>query len=1040
MAISTQSIRQHLQAFDFKSLFVESTPDGLGWNNYTSRLQSYDLDGVRYNFTPIAEQGGMVIVQCEANDGNIPSTGARRKIDKHITELAFEHIIIFVDGDKSTSLWVWVKREDGKSKSRTHTYRKGQLADALLQKLAGIAFDIKELDDEGKVSIAAVTSKVKKAFDVETVTKKFYDQFKTEHSSFLKFLQGVQDTAGRDWYASVMLNRLMFLYFIQQKGFLNGDTGYLQTKLEAMQGEGRNYYREFLLPLFFEGLACEESERTAEVNRLLGKIPYLNGGLFLPHEIEEKHKKNTPGDQIAIPNEAFVNLFNFFDKWDWHLDVREHRAGNEINPDVLGYIFEKYINQKEMGAYYTKEDITGYICKNTILPFLLDKAGVNVKAVMRDVEPYIYDAVSTADYLPTETEREYTARRKRYEQIKTDFAAGKIASVNDLVTYNLDIIAFAEDWLRGLDDSTALGYFYFDCLTKLTVLDPTCGSGAFLFAAMNILEPLYELALDKMRRFADPVRHLAFVDELKRVDAHPNRRYFVYKSIIVNNLYGVDLMEEAAEICKLRLFLKLVAEIEDVKQIEPLPDIDFNIRAGNTLIGFATQSEIHGRLFATEELKRKVAEADRALTNFRQLQTRLGISAQVFKKAKADIEDQLDSIRDDLDQSLMEDYGQSDLVAFRKSRLPFHWYVEFNHVMANGGFDVIVGNPPYVEYSKVKKDYTVQGFSTEKAGNLYAFVIERCLIIMRERGRAGMIVQLSAICTDRMKPLQDFYLRHSQILWASAYDDRPGKLFDGLEHIRATIIINAKGPVDEGRQHTSNLLRWYSDCRDTLFELIPYGEISELKIPGSFPKISDSRLKSIVVKLRSLPRTLAITHNEKSSNIVYYYRSPLYWIRSMDFLPHFTSKDAKRSVHHFKDFGLTQKKYAPVVGCIINSTLFYIWFIVYGNGRNVAIRDIITLPIPETLLTDNALQTFKQLFADLMDDYRRHSVMKTRKDGVMYQEFYPSFSKPIMDEIDRVLAQHYGFSDEELDFIINYDIKYRMGKDAENDNAEADDA
>jgi hypothetical protein len=205
------------------------------------------------------------------------------------------------------------------------------------------------------------------------------------------------------------------------------------------------------------------------------------------------------------------------------------------------------------------------------------------------------------------------------------------------------------------------------------------------------------------------------------MNTHNNRKYFVYKSIIVNNLYGVDIMPEAVEICKLRLFLKLVAEIDDVERIEPLPDIDFNIRSGNTLVGFATQQEIHGRLFATEELKRKVADADRALTNFRNLQTRLGVKSEVFKKAKKDIEGQLEAVRKNLDESLMEDYGQSDLKAFRDSHDPFHWYLEFNHVLSNGGFDVIVGNPPYVEYSEVKDTYTVKNFVTEKTGNLYAF-------------------------------------------------------------------------------------------------------------------------------------------------------------------------------------------------------------------------------------------------------------------------------------------------------------------------------
>src|SRR5690606_23621933 len=122
MTISTKNLRQYLQEFEFKRLFIEE----LGWNNYTSRIRDFQLDGMTYKFSPVAEQGGMVIITCEAPDGNIPPKGARDKIDKYITQLAFEHIVIFVDGEKSTSLWLWIKHEDGKSKARTHTYRKGQ--------------------------------------------------------------------------------------------------------------------------------------------------------------------------------------------------------------------------------------------------------------------------------------------------------------------------------------------------------------------------------------------------------------------------------------------------------------------------------------------------------------------------------------------------------------------------------------------------------------------------------------------------------------------------------------------------------------------------------------------------------------------------------------------------------------------------------------------------------------------------------------------------------------------------------------------------
>ena len=139
-------------------------------------------------------------------------------------------------------------------------------------------------------------------------------------------------------------------------------------------------------------------------------------------------------------------------------------------------------------------------------------------------------------------------------------------------------------------------------LTSVSILDPTCGSGAFLFAVLNILEPVYIACLEVMRGLLDdlkrskrkhrPEKMSDFRKILEQVESHPSERYFILKSIIINNLYGVDIMEEPVEICKLRLFLKLVAQLESYEQIEPLPDIDFNIRAGNTLVGFASLGDV----------------------------------------------------------------------------------------------------------------------------------------------------------------------------------------------------------------------------------------------------------------------------------------------------------------------------------------------------------------------------------------------------------------------------------------------------------------
>ena len=334
-----------------------------------------------------------------------------------------------------------------------------------------------------------------------------------------------------------MLNRMMFIYFIQKQGFLDNDPDYLYNRLQqikATRGKDRfqTFYRLFLLRLFHEGLGQPEAERAPELAELLGRVPYLNGGLFDVHDLERDNPK------IHIPDNAFEQIFAFFDAYQWHLDDRPLHKDNEINPDVLGYIFEKYINQKQMGAYYTKEDITGYISRNTIIPFLFDqakkdcsiafKAGGGVwRLLSDDPDRYFYESVrhgitydlnkdetltdkrklpheiaeglndvsqrggwnepASPDYaLPTETWREHVARRQRYEEIYSKLESGEITSINDLITYNLDIEKFAQDVITSSEGPELVRAFW-KALNRVSVLDPTCGSGAFLFAALNIL-------------------------------------------------------------------------------------------------------------------------------------------------------------------------------------------------------------------------------------------------------------------------------------------------------------------------------------------------------------------------------------------------------------------------------------------------------------------------------------------------------------------------------------------------------------------------
>ncbi len=172
------------------------------------------------------------------------------------------------------------KPEAGKPAScREHTFHQNQSGDALLQKLEAISFT---LEEEERLSLPDVTGRTRTAFDVERVNQdRFYDRFKAEHAQFFQFITGITDRADHEWYASVMLNRLMFVYFIQRKGFLDGDTEYLRNRLNQMRAEyGRDkfysFYRYFLLRLFHEGLGGRS--RSKELEKLAGKIPYLDSG------------------------------------------------------------------------------------------------------------------------------------------------------------------------------------------------------------------------------------------------------------------------------------------------------------------------------------------------------------------------------------------------------------------------------------------------------------------------------------------------------------------------------------------------------------------------------------------------------------------------------------------------------------------------------------------------------------------------------------------------------------------------------------------
>lgn len=1077
---------------DFKELFVSE----LGWNRYRgyAQLPSIPVDDKEYNITSIAERNGFQILYCEVDE--IPTQSLAKKIDTKLRRQALDYICIYRLRGTAHDLWTVPVRINEKRDLVFVEYDNAN-AEVIYQKIDGISFGLDE-----QTNIVDLRSKVQTAFAVnsEKITKDFYAGFKKQHKAFAEFISGIEDDVdtksnrNKQWYASVMLNRLMFCYFIQKKGFLNLDVNYLRNKLNYVRAnEGKdkfyNFYRSFLRILFHDGLNTPKHSRDFEA--VFGKIPYLNGGMFDEHQLEADYA------DIDIPDEAFIGLFDFFDKWNWHLDTRLTASGRDINPDVLGYIFEQYINDRaQMGAYYTKEDITEYIGRNCILPYLFDQVknattesakafaadGYVWRTLKESGDRYIFDAVKKGykdfdkipesiargiitddmrkEYsetpigelpeshvplaklrsewntrtpekwgLPSEIWRETIDRLQRCYTILGKINRGEITSINDFITYNLDIRTFALDLIAN-GDSRFVGWFY-HALQKVTILDPTCGSGAFLFAAMNILEPLYEICIDRMQEFNrdNPAK---FKEELAEITDkyRSNIQYFIFKSIILRNLYGVDIMVEATEIAKLRLFLKMVAVVDvdrraDNLGLDPLPDIDFNIRCGNTLVGYATKAQLDNDLNHAEDIMQELANQDfkqqideemhkvaAAYRIFVFQQLRQEEDMMAFKQAKHDLRELLKSLNDKLNHRLYS--ATSPNISYDewlKSHQPFNWLAEFYQIIeGNGGFDIVIGNSPYVETSNI--DYSISHIGSVSYNNLYAYCLERTIVLINKASRNGMIVPISFTSIQSYIPIFNCIFKEFGSLHVTNHAIRPYSLFNGVSQ-RVSIVLYSRGKG--GRYSTQ-----YYRTRNTsiLFKTIEYGILnSDTIVDNRFPKKSKNIFDQIFLKI-NMPKS---SQNNKLAPREIWFKDygESYWIFPFIFNPCLTP------VKSYKSMILDN---ADVRILIYNSSCYYILYLAYSDCWHFTTRSMSLIKnFPEMT------HEFQLLIEDLTASLKENRIKRCdkRAKGEIY-EYKVYKSKSILDKIDTVLARHYGFTDEELDFIINYDIKYRMGDELNN--------
>jgi len=360
-----------------------------------------------------------------------------------------------------------------------------------------------------------------------------------------------------------------------------------------------------------------------------------------------------------------------------------------------------------------------------------------------------------------------------------------------------------------------------------------------------------------------------------------------------------------------------------VDHLEPLPDIEFNIRTGNTLVGFATFEDVK-QVLQTDLIKQKElpkiqerAEiVDRAFKQFRQQQTELG--GEVTVEHKEELRRRLTDLENELNRYLATEYGiypekkPKDYKRWLDTHKPFHWFVDFYGILESGGFDVIIGNPPYVELRTIT-GYQKMEYSCESTGNIYALVIERCYSLVHSSGHQGFIVPVSSVSTDRYYALQQ--LLSSRELWYCSFDDRPSRLFDGLEHIRLTIHLIGH-ELSNPYFFSTRYNKWNAEEREVLFDQLQLSSSCQALVRNSLPKITSEIEISIINKLVDQQLCLSSFYAHDDKYRVFYSRKVGYFLQVLDFEPKvLDGTGQRRPPSEFKELKFSNKELAQLALC-----------------------------------------------------------------------------------------------------------------------------
>lgn len=589
-------------------------------------------------------------------------------------------------------------------------------------------------------------------FKIEKVTKEFFEKYKdlffnladqfTKNKEFQLKVVKEQGVPVSDFVKKLM-GQIVFLYFLQKKGWLgvkqgkkwgSGDNRFMNNLFNKKYCDYKNFYNDVLEPLFYNTLNNRDRGNNNVINdqsfspHFNCRIPYLNGGLFSPIY-------NWTESKIFIDNKYFQDIFDVFDTFNFTVfesDPVEKEVA--VDPEMLGKVFENLLevkDRKSKGTFYTPREIVHYMCQESLINYLVTQSGYT--------EDRIRKLMTTKDQEVARTEKD-------------------------------------KERIENSQDLKAIAEIINELLVKVKICDPAVGSGAF---PMGLLKEI-----SSTRYFLN----IHFLKK-KNKDGKILSEYDIKKETLENCIYGVDLDQGAVEIARLRFWLALVVEHE-IDEIEPLPNLEYKIMQGNSLIELlspnllAKTSDLNrnkiidqfisakSEYFNLSDVLAKSNKRDeinlliRHIVNYDKEKKReniwqkiLGIRSQLNLFDDQKNENQL-NIGDVTSEKISKELKELDKIEDVSNSEHFEWHLNFNEVFEKGGFDIVIGNPPYIKVQNLNKveveHYKKIYISANGKFDIYVLFIEKIFNILKDGGIGTYIQPHRFLVADYGRGIRQF--------------------------------------------------------------------------------------------------------------------------------------------------------------------------------------------------------------------------------------------------------------------------------------------